>query len=239
MISIMLTTNIIRQGLLLLSLLVITLLSTACCHPLERRKIGKRRYSINFPTQRPPEGYRLLVFLHGQGGSEHQAHRLLGEYGSSRGYIVVGPASKGKTWSSGGDDVDFVNELVREMQSQYGIPRDRTLLLGHSAGALACYFYGLPNPQNQIALCAVNGFCPLQFLPMLKRKEKIELLLLTGEKDRNRPSVEQGARYLRSDGYLVHSAIVKDAGHGYDKDKYNKLIIDWFEERMASKNAKK
>ena len=227
----------LQQSLLCSAMLIISLFCTSCCLSLERRKIGRRRYSICLPPKRPSDGYRILVFLHGQGGSEHQAHNLWSEYGPKRGYIVAGPAAKGKTWSSGGEDVKFVKKLIKELQTQYDVPRARTFLVGHSAGALACYFYALPNPQNQYAFCAVNGFCPTQFLPMLQRKEKVDILLITGEKERNRPSVEQGASLLRKAGYLVHSAVVKGAGHGYNRTRYNSIIIDWFEGRIAQLGA--
>ena len=119
-------------------------LSPSSLKAFEREKFGNRRYSISKPVRRPRNGYRLLLFLHGQGGNERQANRLLGEYGPENGYIVLGPATTSDTWGSSGPDPKFVHKLIRKIQREYDIPRERTIIVGHSAGGLASYFYALP-----------------------------------------------------------------------------------------------
>lgn len=211
--------------------------SSPSLEAFERQKLDNRRYSISKPYSRPANGYRLLLFLHGQGGNEHQADRLLGEYGPEHGYIVLGPAATKDTWGSSGADPKFVHKLIRKIQEEYDIPREKTILVGHSAGGMASYFYVLPYPETIGAFCSVNGFMPTVFLPQLVRSTKMNLLLINGENDYNLKTISGGSKYLRNQGYLVHQAIVKDAGHGYLKDKYNSIIINWFEGRIAAAEA--
>ncbi len=198
----------------------------------EFRTSEGRSYSLLRPETFPDEGYRLIVFLHGSGGNEHQAINLLKDYGPAKGYVVAGPASEGKHWKSAGSDPEFIYRLIKELQEEFDVPPERTLVLGYSAGGAAVYFYFLPRPDLVDAICAVNGFLPSKWLPSLCKEKKIAILALTGERDWNRKSVDQGIPLLKAKGYSCLSGHIKGARHGYAPSKLNPIILRWFEKRI-------
>jgi len=186
-------------------------------------------YSIARPARAPADGYRLLVFLHGQGGRARQAVDFWGEDGPTNGYIVVGPESAGQTWASGGKDPELVYGLIEQVQAKYDIPPARTLVVGYSAGGSAAYFFFLKRPELVGAFCVVNGYVPQAVLPLLVSEKKVPILTLTGEFDGNLASVNAGTAALRRAGYTVHAGTVARAHHAYDRRRLNPTIVEWFD----------
>jgi len=207
---------------------------TSPCTAGETRHYGKVSYSIARPSYCPAEGYKLLVFFHGQGGSEDQAIRFWGEDGPANGYIVIGPKSIGRTWSTKPSEIRAVHELIAHIQETEDIPRERTVAVGYSAGGAALFFYFLKFPDRLAGFCSVQGHSPVQFLPLMVKPRKVDVLALTGDRDSNLSSISHGSRYLRSQGYLVHSGTLRNTRHAYVKSKLNPVIVEWFANRLAA-----
>jgi len=91
--------------------------------------------------------YRLVVLLHGAGGSARQGLQLMLPVAQSRRLLLVAPASVGATWdvlSSGfGPDVRRLDRVLSEVLGGY--PVDRMSIGGFSDGASYALSLGLAN----------------------------------------------------------------------------------------------
>ncbi|MEO6597164.1 MAG: alpha/beta fold hydrolase, partial [Planctomycetota bacterium] len=117
-----------------------------------------RRYRLHLPPLQGPQAeIPLLVVLHGGGGSGEQAQEAtkLAEIGTRAGFAVVFPDGTGPlrgrllTWNSGGisvyavdhdvDDVDFLRQVVVDVQRRVAIDPARLYAAGHSNGGMMCH----------------------------------------------------------------------------------------------------
>lgn len=198
-----------------------------------RRTRNGRTYALVRPIYRPVDGYRLMIFLHGQGGNETQGVATFKAEAAKKGYVLACPASKKSRWVSVGEDLRWVAQVTKDLQSEYDIPRERTLLVGHSAGGSAVLFYGLAQPQLAGAVVAVDAALPGKVIPTLIRKQKPALLFLVGEHDWNRKSSVQASLALKRRGYHVRAGIIPGAFHNWVRETLNPLILKWFESRIS------
>jgi poly(3-hydroxybutyrate) depolymerase len=169
------------------------------------------------------------VFLHGASGDERIGPFLWEDHAPARGYVVASPASSGPGWLSAGEDLAFVARVTKALQAEFDVPRRRTLVVGHSAGGAAVYFYFLTHPDLAAAVAPVNACLQADLLRGLVRERKVRILLLNGENDGNRASVEKGAPLLRRNGYRVQFGILRGEGHGYRPAIVNPVVLDWHE----------
>lgn len=143
-------------------------------------------YEPNYP-------YPLLVFLHGQGGSEEQILKLAPRV-SRRNYVCIslrGPqpveqrpdGRMGYSWgTNGGSDSlieDYVLRAVEQTRRTYHIHSERIFLAGICEGATLAYRLGLTFPERFGGVIALNGAMP-RGGPILRLPQVRQLRVLMG-----------------------------------------------------------
>jgi len=167
--------------------------SEVMTHELEEsRRLPVRTF---LPTGYEPNyPYPLLVFLHGQGGSEEQILRLAPKL-SRRNYVCIalrGPQNlgvkpDGRTsygWGTDGqfDTVveDYVFRAVEQTRRTYHIHSERIFLAGFREGAGLAYRLGLLYPDKFGGVISLNGTLPRGRGPLLRLPEVRHLKVLIG-----------------------------------------------------------
>jgi phospholipase/carboxylesterase len=91
----------------------------------------------------------LLVLLHGAGGEGRQVLGHLAERAESRGFLILSPDSRGRTWDvilgRYGPDVSFIDEALGQVFAHYAVNRHRIGLGGFSDGASYALSLGITN----------------------------------------------------------------------------------------------
>jgi poly(3-hydroxybutyrate) depolymerase/CubicO group peptidase (beta-lactamase class C family) len=117
-----------------------------------------RRFQMHVPPYKQNHaGLPLLIVLHGGGGNGEQIRQATGldKLGVRQGFVVAFPDGTGRlpkkllTWNSGGidvyaqrhkiDDVDFLKNVVVNIQKKVPINADRIFVVGHSNGGMMCH----------------------------------------------------------------------------------------------------
>ena len=148
--------------------------------------------------------YRLVVLLHGAGGSARQGLRLMLTVAQSRRLLLVAPKSAAATWdliSSGfGPDVRRLDQVLSEVLGGY--PVDRMSIGGFSDGASYALTLGVTNGD---LFDSVLAFSPGFAAPTVTHGRP-RVFISHGDEDRvlpidrcSRPLV----RRLRRSGYDV------------------------------------
>jgi phospholipase/carboxylesterase len=145
-------------------------------------------YEPNYP-------YPLLVFFHGQGGSEEQVLRLAPRL-SRRNYICIalrgphtlGPRPDGRVGYAWGHDdqgdgsvEDYVLHAVEQTRRSYHVHSERIYLAGVCEGATLAYRLGLLFPERFAGVISLNGTMPRgPGRPLLRLPEARQLKVLIG-----------------------------------------------------------
>jgi predicted esterase len=148
--------------------------------------------------------YRLVVLLHGAGGSARQALQLMLPIAPGRRLLLVAPESAGATWdviSSGfGPDVRRLDRILSEVLGGY--PVDRMSIGGFSDGASYALTLGLTNGD---LFDSVLAFSPGFAAPMMTHGRP-RVFISHGDDDRVLPIDRCSRRLvprLRRSGYDV------------------------------------
>lgn len=117
------------------------------------------------PPPRDDLGYRLVVLLHGAGGSPEQALELLQPYADDAHLLLLAPASNGRSWDvvvgGLGPDVAAIDELVQRTLAEY--PVEGIAVCGFSDGASYALTLGVANGDSVDAVVAFSpGFAAAQ-----------------------------------------------------------------------------
>ncbi|MBC7472509.1 MAG: hypothetical protein H7196_04615 [candidate division SR1 bacterium] len=121
----------------------------------------------------------IIVALHESGSSGEKLQKILrlSDLVSDNNTIIAYPDSIGERWNDirvsneEVDDIGFINELVQSLQSQYGVGKDNTTLIGVSSGGfmvqtIACENDGLVrNMLSIVASLLTNQAEQCKFLP--------------------------------------------------------------------------
>lgn len=143
-----------------------------------------RSYLAHFPPgARPPQGWPLVVFLHGGGGNaaQYMQHLEVQEFANASGFAVlfphgtgIGPAKETLlTWNAGpgkcghaaktnADDVGFILACVEHFsQSITAVDPLRVYATGFSNGAMMCCRLAADTAASRVfaAVAPVNGCC--------------------------------------------------------------------------------
>jgi phospholipase/carboxylesterase len=154
--------------------------------PLPIRTFAPIGYEPRYP-------YPLIVFLHGDGGSEEQILKLAPRVSRRnyvsiglRGPVCLGPNRKGRVGFSWGDanDLplieDYLLEAIRETRRHYHIHSERIILAGFAEGATLAYRMGLMFPDKINGVVALNGHMPRHDRPLLRLPEARSLRVFIG-----------------------------------------------------------
>lgn len=126
----------------------------------------------DYLIERPQNPIGAIVFLHGYGGSANgtmKNARLRNDV-LARGYAFVAPngspsavAPGRRSWSfhpefrKARDEAEFFSNLFDDLAETHGIPRDRVLLGGFSAGGFMVSYLACSNPEIASAYVPVSG----------------------------------------------------------------------------------
>jgi phospholipase/carboxylesterase len=175
-------------------------------------------YEPNYP-------YPLLVFLHGNGGSEEQVLRLAPQL-SRRNYICIalrGPAPAAHpdgraaySWGSDGRPnavvEEYVFRAVEETRRHFHVHSERIYLAGFREGAALAYSLGLMYPDRFAGIISLNGCMPRCGGPLLRLPDIRKLKVLIGHGVAN-AVVPQ--RLARDDHRLLYTAGLSVKMHSY------------------------
>lgn len=173
----------------------------------------------------------LLVALHG--GSGHGADMLWSwvREARSRGFIVLSPSSKDRTWSLSGLDLDAatLHQIVAGSCEQWNIDQDRILLTGMSDGATYTLLQGLPETSPFTHLAPISGTFHPMLLAGLGPLPQKRIYLVHGVLDWmfDVATARQTHESLKQAGAQVVYRELDDLSHTYPRDE-NSRILDWF-----------
>jgi phospholipase/carboxylesterase len=163
-------------------------------------------YSSEVPTSRGwplrtflPTGYEpnypypLVVFFHGQGGSEEQILKLAPRL-SRRNYVCIalrGPKAVESrderpafSWGNDGDDhthlEDYVFRAVEQTRRSYHIHSERIYLAGFCEGANVAYRLGLASPERFAGVISLNGTMPRGVGPLFRLPDVRQFKVMIG-----------------------------------------------------------
>ena len=155
----------------------------------------------------PDDGaLRLVVALHGAGGSGRRMLELVAEPARRRGLLVLAPDSRSTTWDviagGYGPDVAFLGDAITHMASTYGVEPARALLCGFSDGASYALSLGICNGDLFERIIAWSP----GFVAPATRVGTPRIFVSHGVADRVLPIDRCSRRLvpvLRADGYAV------------------------------------
>ncbi|PVZ51097.1 polyhydroxybutyrate depolymerase [Phaeobacter sp. JL2872] len=167
-----------RAGGTLLSLFVAALCArpalASCGAAAEACDLPSGDYHIATPDpgssdSAEAKGTPAVVFLHGYGGSGAGVlrNRALVKGLQERGYALIAPTAlprwNGKrSWNflpgaEGRDEAQFLQQVLGDAESRFGIDRQRVVLAGFSAGAFMVNYLACAHPGDFAAFAPVAG----------------------------------------------------------------------------------
>ena len=91
----------------------------------------------------------LIILMHGAGGEAQGMLTMLKSQSDRAGIILLIPESRGVTWDiilgDYGPDIEFLEEALRKVFSEYPVDRNRVALAGFSDGASYALSVGVMN----------------------------------------------------------------------------------------------
>lgn len=122
---------------------------------------GLTRSMLVHVPQELPENAALVIACHGmnQDANWHKSNSAWTQVADTAKFVVVFPNGVDKGWDLGGSkDTDFMIKIIDEMESRYGISRNRVYLTGFSMGGMFTYFCANRIPDYFAAFCPVSGY---------------------------------------------------------------------------------
>jgi len=112
-----------------------------------KHEIGDRKYYLIKPENyNPDKAYKLLLAFHGSGGKSEQMSNTVSFEKYSDDYLIAYPQSKVEEWNEGCNcnkpdrlginDLEFVDQIIEQIQSEHNILEDEIYGTGYSQGAL-------------------------------------------------------------------------------------------------------
>ena len=175
-----------------------------------------RSYRIDLPDR--PAGARVILGLHGGGGNPDQFARnsRLSQSALPLGYAVIYPQGTGRipTWNIGRgyccgaaertqvDDVAFLDRVIADAGSRFGLSIDRVYLTGMSNGSMMSERYAANRPTRVAAVVGVSGTMDVG---QDRLRAPVPLLAIHGTGDENVPYA--GGRGPKTRGDSVFAGV--------------------------------
>lgn len=163
--------------------LAIALMASLFVHAYKKESIditvnGQQRNMVVFAPDKAKKNMPLMIVTHGMNQNpEYQyEHDQLYALIDTAKFVVTYLRSDGNTWDIGGTkDQDFVLQTIDEMDSRYGIDRQRVYWSGFSMGSMLMY-HCMANVQDKIAAFAPTSGVQFMEQPWTKCKKAINLI---------------------------------------------------------------
>lgn len=143
-------------------LLLMTIGLSLSTSKAEEIKVGNTtRNMIVYAPQNLPQNRPLIISMHGfrQDAPYQQAQAKWEPIADTAKFVVVYPNAIEKRWDiTGTSDIDFILAIIDNMNSRYGIDRNRVYLSGFSMGGMMSY-YAITKIADKIAAIApISGY---------------------------------------------------------------------------------
>lgn len=171
--------------------------------------------------------YPLIVWLHGDGGTEHELRRVMPRI-SLRNYVGVAPrgarttarqSAEGYTWSQDADGVELAGERVCDsidfVQTQFKIASQRIFIAGWGVGGTMALRVAFEHPRLFAGAISIDGLLPRTGQPLRRVGELRQMPLLLSVR-RNQPDCSESD--LCRDLRLLHSAGMSVSVRQYAQD---------------------
>jgi polyhydroxybutyrate depolymerase len=122
----------------------------------------ERTYKLFIPsTYSPGSATPLVLNLHGHRGNADQqmVSSAMNSVAEEEGFIVAYPNGVDDTWKFSNDnDINFIDELLETIGSQYSVDASRVYSTGLSKGGMFSYVLAVTRPYTFAAIAPVAGF---------------------------------------------------------------------------------
>lgn len=194
------------------------------------------RYLIYLPEnyqKDKKEEWPLIIFLHGSGECGEDIEKVkangppqLISQGKKFPFIIVSPQCHKSSW--GWKDVDSLMELLKRVESDYRIDKERIYLTGLSMGGLGTWVWAAKNPEIFAAIAPV---CGESIENNAYRVKNLPTWIFHGGKDDTVPTanaIDMDKR-LRECGADVRLTIYSNVGHNSWIEAYaDENLYTWF-----------
>ena len=156
----------------------------------------RREYKLYLPKGMKKNA-PLIFVLHGYGGNNNFDHLVFNELADKHGIAICYPlGSKDKRnhncWNVGYpfqdtmevDDVQFLCDLARQLQREYGLSRKQTFCTGMSNGGEMCYLLAYSSQKVFRAVAPVAGLTMAWMPESYSKPKKSPLFEIHGTEDR-------------------------------------------------------
>lgn len=128
----------------------------------EEIKVGSAtREMIVYASSDIDQNRPLVISMHGMNQTmyDQKNQTQFQSVAQANNFVLVFPQSDGSQWQLWGDnDINFILAIIDEMNSRYGIDRDRVYLTGFSMGGMMCYYAATRIADKIAAFGPVSGF---------------------------------------------------------------------------------
>jgi polyhydroxybutyrate depolymerase len=138
----------------------------------------------------------LVIVLHGSGGNGKGMERVTGfdRIADREGFIVAYPDGIGKHWNDGRraerfdvvkdvDDIQFLRDLVADVEKSHKLDHRRIFCAGFSNGAFMANRAGVEASDLFAAVAPVSGTLSASYSDRITPKDAISVLIIHGTKD--------------------------------------------------------
>jgi polyhydroxybutyrate depolymerase len=153
----------------------------------------KREYIVYTPAHwNTSRKHPLILAFHGGGGSAKQAMKHYGfnAIADTAEFLVVYPNGIRKHWNDGRnfkkqkhDDVEFIRQLIAQLQKDYPVDAQRIFSTGISNGGFFSFALALRMPEQIKAIAPVCASISMNLFPEYKPAQPVSLLLINGTDD--------------------------------------------------------
>jgi phospholipase/carboxylesterase len=194
-------------------------------------------YSLFVPESDAPDtGWPLVVALHGGYGHGRDFLWTWLREARSRGFVLLAPTSKGRTWSIANSATDALQLIkhIKEVCEKVPIDKERILLSGMSDGGTFALSFGLQQDSPARAIAPVS--CVLATGEMAHAGHR-RIYWVHGALDWMFPPARavQACKDLSLAGADVRLKLVPDLSHAYPREE-NDSILTWFDAALALKS---
>ena len=166
-----------------LFILLSTVLSILSVHAYKKESIyikvnGQTRNMVVFTPNTIQANMPLMIVTHGMNQNpeyQYDSDKFYNLIDTEK-FIVAYLRSDGNTWDIGGTkDQDFVLQTIDEMNTKYGINKNRVYWSGFSMGSMLMY-HCMANVQDKIAAFAPTSGIQFSEEPWKKCKKPVNLI---------------------------------------------------------------